>query len=180
MAEAPGLRNSLNKTDLDVENSTPNGGPISYGDLDNNFVHKYGPRNTYLDVMTRGGNGSGDISPEGSPISDFGIEDTNLQPGNIFEISALDTISNLAGVKQGTNGGPNRFNNNRFNTVGAGDGVYTNFKASTSPTSPSPSKGVPLKTKDGEDSKSLLNAYSSENTYIEYINKFKTENNDKV
>ena len=40
MAEAPGLINSLNKTDLDVENSTPKGGPISYGDLDNNFIHK--------------------------------------------------------------------------------------------------------------------------------------------
>tara|TARA_B100001094_G_scaffold327939_1_gene387260 strand:- start:13032 stop:13562 length:531 start_codon:yes stop_codon:yes gene_type:complete len=174
------LKNSLNKTNLDVENSNPQGGPIGYGDLDNNFVHKYSPSNTYLDIVTRGGDGSGNISPNRSPISEFGIEDTNLQPGNIFEISSLDTTSDLAGVKQGTNGGPNRFNNNRFSTVGAGDGIYTNFKASTSPTSPSPSKGVPIKTKNGKDSKSLLSAYSSENTYIESINKFKTENNDKV
>ena len=175
MAESPGLKNSLNKTSLDVENSTPNGGPLSYGDLDNNYTQKYSPSNTYLDMITRGGNGSGDNSIQSSKISDFGIEGTNLQPNNIFEQTSLDTISDLASTKLGGKGGPNRQDPNRFNTVGS-TGTYVNKRASTSPLVTSPLAGTPIETRDGKESKTELSQYSSTNTYLESMKDFKTDN----
>tara|TARA_B100000902_G_C27271275_1_gene896372 strand:- start:82 stop:1011 length:930 start_codon:yes stop_codon:yes gene_type:complete len=156
------------KTNLDVENPLVDGGPINVPVY--NHEQKYTPQNTYLD----------NFGEQRSNNSAFGIEDTTLQPGNIFEESALDVTSDLASVVNGTNGGPNRFDPNRFNTVGNGDGKYINYKASTNPATPLPSKGTPLTTKEDKESISILQAYSPTNTYLESISTYKSDNNNKI
>ena len=166
-----GLRGSFNKTNLDLENKEPLGGPINTDPVTINgveyggFSARYSPTEPY---MQEGNQKSALVSVDaGGEVTDEGI----------LKVTALDNTSDEAGVRQGGTGGPNRVAPNQFNTVG-GEGTYTNYKASTSPTTPLPSMGTPLKTRDGQDSTSELNAYTPENTYMESIIKYKSENED--
>jgi len=168
-----GLRGSFDRTNLDLENRAPLGGPINTDPVTINgvqfggFSAKYSPTEPYIQ---EGNQKSALISVDaGGEVTDEGI----------LKVTALDIASDEAGTKQGGTGGPNRVAPNQFNTVG-GEGKYTNYKASPSPTTPLPSRGTPLQTRDGEDSKSELNAYTPENTYMKAIIDYKTENNDKI
>ena len=105
MPLTPFLRNSLNQTNLDVENPQPSGGPNNFPDY--NHRHKYSPTNTYLDSSTPGGNGSGTNSLQSSVKSDFGINGTQINNNgrNIFKDGTNLDIEN-----PNPNGGPNRAN----------------------------------------------------------------------
>ena len=169
----PGLVDSFNKTNLDLENRAPLGGPINTDPVTINgveyggFSAKYSPTEPYLQ---RGGQQSALVTVDaGGDVTDEGI----------LKVTALDIASDEAGTKQGGTGGPNRIAPNQFNTVG-GEGTYTNYKASTSPTTPLPSAGEPLKTRDNKDSTTKLNAYTPDSTYMESIIKYKSENEDKI
>lgn len=106
MPLAPFLRNSLNQTSLDVENSQPLGGPNNFPNY--NHQHKYSPTNTYLDSSTPGGNGSGTNSLQSSVDSSFGINGVQLQPQNIFNQTPGGTSLDVENPNP--NGGPNRAN----------------------------------------------------------------------
>jgi hypothetical protein len=93
MPLAPHLRNSLNQTNLDVENSQPQGGPNSFPSY--NHTHKYSPSNTYLDSRQE----------EREPVSEFGINNTQIQQQNIFKNGTGLDIENPG---PGNSGGPNR------------------------------------------------------------------------
>lgn len=168
-----GLRGSFNRTNLDLENRAPLGGPINTDPVTINgveyggFSAKYSPTEPYIQD---GNQKSALVTVDaGGDVTDEGI----------LKVTALDITSDEAGTKQGGTGGPNRVAPNQFNTVG-GEGTYTNYKASTSPTTPLPSAGEPLKTRDDKDSKSKLNAYTPDSTYMESIIKYKSENEDKI
>ena len=168
-----GLRGSFNRTNLDLENRAPLGGPINTDPVTINgveyggFSAKYSPTEPYIQD---GNQKSALVTVDaGGDVTDEGI----------LKVTALDIASDEAGTKQGGTGGPNRVAPNQFNTVG-GEGTYTNYKASTSPTTPLPSAGEPLKTRDNKDSTSKLNAYTPDSTYMESIIKYKSENEDKI
>ncbi len=155
------LVDSFNKTNLDTQNPLPVGGPIN--DPLSNFETKYSATNPYLQQ----GNLTSSLV-EVEPGGDV----SNLKT---LKITALDVASDEAGVKQGGSGGPNRTNaTNQFNTVGS-DGTYQNYKASTNPLTPLPSKGEVLTTRENKPSTSELNAYTPQNTYLENMVKFKEE-----
>lgn len=103
MPLAPFLRNSLNQTNLDVENPQPAGGPNNFPIY--NHQHTYSPTNTYINVSTPGGNGSGVNSLQSSVNSDFGIINTQVQPQNIFKEGTNLDLENPDPL-----GGPNRHN----------------------------------------------------------------------
>ena len=168
-----GLRGSFNRTNLDLENRAPLGGPINTDPVTINgveyggFSAKYSPTEPYIQD---GNQKSALVTVDaGGDVTDEGI----------LKVTALDIASDEAGTKQGGTGGPNRVAPNQFNTVG-GEGTYPNYKAATSPTTPLPSAGEPLKTRDNKDSKSKLNAYTPDSTYMESIIKYKSENEDKI
>ena len=169
----PGLVDSFNKTNLDLENRAPLGGPINTDPVTINgveyggFSAKYSPTEPYLQ---RGGQQSALVTVDaGGDVTDEGI----------LKVTALDIASDEAGTKQGGTGGPNRIAPNQFNTVG-GEGTYTNYKATTSPVSPLPSMGTPLKTRDHKDSTSKFNANTPDITFMDYIIKYNPENDDKI
>jgi len=100
-----GLRFSHRHSNLDVESTTPQGGPQNFPDY--NHEHQYTPYNTYLNYSTPGGAGTGIHSDRSSQISDFGIDNDQIQPQNIFKDGTGLDIEN-----PGPNniGGPNRAN----------------------------------------------------------------------
>lgn len=82
-----GVQRSFVSSSLDLENSSPNGGP-NHAPL-NGHTQVYTPKNTYLD------------SPEGQLRSN----DSPAERNN-FTTSALDIERTSAGVRQGGKGGP--------------------------------------------------------------------------
>ena len=121
MPLAPYLRNSLNKTNLDVQSPSPQGGPNSFPAY--NHDQKYSPNNTYLNQSTAGGNGSGNHSAQSSQISSFGITGTQVNPTkNIFKNETSLDIENPLPT-----GGPNRANAGAHNIP---SGQYTNIGTS--------------------------------------------------
>ena len=112
------LKNSLDQTNLDIENPFPNGGPNNFPQY--NHSQKYSPTNTHLDIVTYGGNGSGTNSPEASEKSDFGIVGDQVNSTkNIFKDgTSLDVENSLP------DGGPNRNNAGAYNIP---TGQYTNI-----------------------------------------------------
>ena len=116
MPLAPFLKNSLNQTNLDVENPQPSGGPNNFPDY--NHRHKYSPTNTYLDSSTPGGNGSGTNSLQSSVKSNFGINGNHVNNNgrNIFKDGTNLDIENPNPI-----GGPNRNNAGASNIP---DGFY--------------------------------------------------------
>tara|TARA_B100000963_G_scaffold357923_2_gene381257 strand:- start:2105 stop:2521 length:417 start_codon:yes stop_codon:yes gene_type:complete len=97
------LKNSFDKTNLDVESKDILGGPNSFPDY--NHHQKYSPSKTYLDTH----------QSERSVTSDFGIAGDEVLPQSIFSKTELD-IENSNPI-----GGPNRINAGDSNT---GGGIY--------------------------------------------------------
>ena len=148
--------NQINK------NQSLDGTPIDGGTTNNpssNFIQRYNAENAYY-------------------TTNEGVVRANISTNDLVsstKITALDVEDSSAGVKQGGSGGPNRTNaTNQFNTVGS-DGTYQNYKASTNPLTPLPSKGEVLTTREDKPSTSELNAYTPQNTYLESMVKFKEE-----
>jgi|19_taG_2_1085344.scaffolds.fasta_scaffold43538_2 hypothetical protein len=77
------LINRFNKTNLDLENPAPAGGPIN--DPQSNYTHKYTNKDKYLD----------NFSVSSSPNSIFGTEGENIQEKSSFEKTNLDLERNL-------------------------------------------------------------------------------------
>ncbi len=100
-----GLKYSHRQSNLDVESTTPQGGPQNFPGY--NHQHKYTPHDTYLNHSTPGGNGSGIYSDRANPESSFGTIDDQLQPQNIFKDNTSLDIENPG---PGNSGGPNRAN----------------------------------------------------------------------
>ena len=87
------LKDKFDKTNFDLENPKPHGGPNS--SPDHNHYQKYTPNKTYLDSR----------QSAASPKSDFGIEGNQIQnPVNIFSKTNLD-LENPSPL-----GGPNNTN----------------------------------------------------------------------
>tara|TARA_R100001443_G_scaffold117295_2_gene141159 strand:- start:1995 stop:2582 length:588 start_codon:yes stop_codon:yes gene_type:complete len=168
-----GLRGSFNRTNLDLENKQPLGGPINTNPITVNgveyagFTAKYSPTEPYIQD---GNQKSALVTVEpGGDVSDLGT----------LKVTALDIASDEAGTKQGGTGGPNRTNaTNQYNTVGS-DGSYqlTQYPSTRNNFTTTPSNGTPLKNLEGKDvEKQTLQAYSPTNTYMDYI----VEQNSKL
>lgn len=110
MARAPQnpfhLINSLDKTNLDVNDPSPDGGPNNFPDY--NHLQKYSPSNTYLDTH----------EAAASPNSDFGVDNQTLLSNNIFKNGTSLDVENSS-----PDGGPNRTNAGTGNIP---NGNYTN------------------------------------------------------
>jgi|TARA_R100000541_G_scaffold12308_4_gene20684 hypothetical protein len=174
--ERTSLKDSFNQTNLDLENKSPLGGPINTDPVTINgveyggFTTKYSSTEPY---MQEGNQKSALVSvDQGGDVTDLGT----------LKVTALDVASNEAGVKQGATGGPNRIAPNQFNTVGS-DGTYqlTQYPSTRNNLTPLPSNGTPLKDLEGKDIPNQeLQSYSSTNTYLDSVVKFKDENNNKI
>ena len=105
------LRLSFHETNLDLEDSSPLGGPIS--DPTSGFLHTYTPTNTYL---------NSELASK--------VKGTSKNE-NSFKVTGLDLENSQAGTKQGGNGGPNR-----TNSANIPGGTYTNKKAVNTYNSP--------------------------------------------
>jgi len=135
MPLAPFLKNSLNQTNLDVENSQPLGGPNSFPNY--NHDQKYSPSNTYLD----------NYQEAASPNSSFGINNTTINNNNIFKNG-----TNLDVENDNPNGGPNRTNSSNIPSGIYSTPIVNNTTAAT------PVGGV-LMNDNGTIYKSLLHQY---------------------
>jgi len=161
-----GLRGSFNRTNLDLENKQPLGGPINTNPITVNgveyagFTAKYSPTEPYIQD---GNQKSALVTVEpGGDVTNLGT----------LKVTALDIASDEAGVKQGATGGPNRTNaTNQYNTVGS-DGTYQlkRYPSERNNFTPSPSSGTPLKNREGKDVENqTLSAYTPDNTYMDYM-----------
>jgi hypothetical protein len=135
MPLAPFLRNSLNQTNLDVENPQPQGGPNSFPTYNHN--QKYSPSNTYLD----------NYQEAASPNSSFGINNTTINNNNIFKDGTSLDVEN-----DDPNGGPNRTNSTNIPSGIYSTPVVNNTTAAT------PIGGI-LMNGDGTVYKTLLHQY---------------------
>lgn len=131
---------SADKTNLDLTNPKPFGGPINASRYQHQ--HLYTPENTYLDKFQEAA----------SPNSNFGTEGDEVLPGSIFEKTSLD-IENPLPI-----GGPNR--TNAYNIP---NGSYTNNRSGNKF---GESVGGPLKNKEGKIINNFIQQYSSKNTYL--------------
>jgi hypothetical protein len=131
---------SGDKTNLDLTNPNPFGGPINASRYQHQ--HLYTPENTYLDKFQEAA----------SPNSNFGINGDEVQNNSIFEKTSLD-IEN-----PGPTGGPNT--TNAYNIP---NGSYTNNRSGNKF---GESVGGPLKNKKGKIVNNFLQQYSSKNTYL--------------
>ena len=131
---------SANKTDFDLTNSNPFGGPINASKYQHQ--HLYTPENTYLDKFQEAA----------SPNSNFGINGDEVQNNSIFEKTSLDMENPLP------TGGPNT--TNAYNIP---NGSYTNNRSGNKF---GESVGGPLKDKEGKIINNFLQQYSSKNTYL--------------
>ena len=146
----PGLINSFPFTGLDVEDLT------SLTNVENNpldspkpgsdnhlggFKPKYSPKKTYMDSIQ-----GSERSPESA--AQF----------NNFKTSGLDLESDIAGVRQGGSGGPNRTNSiqskNSFQS-----GQYTTIRAG--------GPGYKGSNAGGEVIKQTLHQYTPQSTYLD-------------
>tara|TARA_Y100001972_G_scaffold56560_1_gene69569 strand:- start:14266 stop:14751 length:486 start_codon:yes stop_codon:yes gene_type:complete len=132
---SPNPTYGLDKTNLDVENPLPEGGPKNFPEY--NHIQKYSPNNTYLDSR----------QDKREPKSDFGINNTEIEPQNIFKNhTSLDLEHSFP------NGGPNR------NNAGAGNITSGVYQTTTT-------TGV-LKDLNGNVVNNTLHQYSPNNKYI--------------
>ena len=131
---------SADKTNLDLTNPKPFGGPINASRYQHQ--HLYTPENTYLDKFQEAA----------SPNSAFGINGEEVQDNSIFEKTSLDIENPLP------TGGPNR--TNAYNIP---NGSYTNNRSGNKF---GESVGGPLKDQKGKIINNFLQQYSSKNTYL--------------
>ena len=108
MPLSPHLYQSLNKTNLDVENPNPNGGPNHFPGYQHR--QKWSPSNPYLKSH----------QSSADPNSDFGINGTQVNNNgkNVFKDGTSLDIENPSPL-----GGPNRSNAGARNIP---SGQYTN------------------------------------------------------
>ena len=126
---------SGDKTNLDLTNPTPFGGPINASRYQHQ--HLYTPENTYLDKF----------SEFASPNSAFGTKGDEVLPGSIFEKTSLDIENPLP------TGGPNR-----TNATNIPNGNYTNNRSGNKF---GESVGGPLKDQKGKIIKGLPSSSNS-------------------
>lgn len=131
---------SADKTNLDLTNPNPFGGPIN--DSRYQHQHLYTPQNTYLKKFQEAA----------SPNSAFGTEGDEVLPGSVFEKTSLD-IENPLPI-----GGPNR-----TNATNIPNGSYTNNRSGNKF---GESVGGPLKDQKGKIINNFIQQYSSKNTYL--------------
>lgn len=131
---------SGDKTNLDLTNPTPFGGPINASRY--RHQHLYTPENTYLDKFQEAA----------SPNSAFGTKGDEVLPGSVFEKTSLD-IENPLPI-----GGPNR-----TNSTNIPNGNYTNNRSGNKF---GESVGGPLKDQKGKIINNFLQQYSSKKTYL--------------
>mgnify|MGYP006418753235 CR=1 FL=1 len=170
------LIDSFNQTNLDTQNPEPEGGPIN--DLvvvvdgmvaGSGFEQTYSKENPYLQDS---------ITSQNSILYKNGATPADSE-SPALKVTALDVESSEAGVKQGTEGGPNRTNAvNRKGTVGS-DGMYTLQNASTNPLTPTPG-GEPLKNRENQEIIQQLNAYTPQSTYMERMVTLRDEAKNKL
>jgi len=154
ISNLPGLRHSFNRTNLDLENPNPSGGPIN--DPKSNYTHKYSGKlgKTYLDQF----------QGARSNNSSFGIEGTDIKSKSVFEKTGLDVENPNAGTKQGGTGGPNRTNssnipNGQYINIGTNNLFGFKFKNHL---------GV-LYNKEGTPVITKLHQYTPKNTYMSLL-----------
>ena len=131
---------SADKTNLDLTNPNPFGGPINSSRY--NHQHLYTPNNSYLDKF----------SEAASPNSAFGTKGDEILPGSIFEKTSLDIENPLP------TGGPNR-----TNATNIPNGSYTNNRSGNKF---GESVGGPLKDQKGKIINNFIQQYSTKNTYL--------------
>ena len=134
---------SGDKTNLDLTNPNPFGGPINSPRY--NHQHLYTPNNSYLDKF----------SEAASPNSAFGTKGDEVLPGSIFEKTSLDIENPLP------TGGPNR-----TNATNIPNGSYTNNRSGNKF---GESVGGPLKNKEGKIINNFIQQYSTQNTYLDSL-----------
>lgn len=134
---------SGDKTNLDLTNPLPFGGPINASRY--NHQHLYTPENSYLDKFHEAA----------SPNSAFGTKGDEVLPGSIFEKTSLD-IENPLPI-----GGPNR-----TNATNIPNGSYTNNRSGNKF---GESVGGPLMDQKGKIINNFIQQYSTQNTYLDSL-----------
>ena len=134
---------SADKTNLDLTNPNPFGGPINASRY--NHQHLYTPENSYLDKFHEAA----------SPNSAFGTKGDEVLPGSIFEKTSLD-IENPLPI-----GGPNR-----TNATNIPNGSYTNNRSGNKF---GESVGGPLMDQKGKIINNFIQQYSTQNTYLDSL-----------
>ena len=132
---------SADKTNLDLTNPSPFGGPINASRYQHQ--HLYTPQNTYLDKFHEAA----------SPNSAFGTEGDKVLPGSVFEKTSLD-IENPLPI-----GGPNR--TNAYNIP---NGIYTNNRSGNKY---GESTGGPLMDKEDKIVNNQVQKYTPKNSYLD-------------
>tara|TARA_R110001592_G_scaffold129132_2_gene341453 strand:+ start:5712 stop:6284 length:573 start_codon:yes stop_codon:yes gene_type:complete len=170
------LIDSFNQTNLDTQNPEPNGGPINDPvvvvdgmSASPGFTQTYSKDNPYLQDSR---------TTQNSILYENGATPSDSE-SPALKITALDIESPEAGVRQGSEGGPNRTNAvNRKGTVGS-DGTYILQNASTNPFTPTPG-GEPLKNKEGKEIIQQLNRYTPQDTYMKRMVDIRDKGEDKI
>ena len=140
------LQQIFDKTSLDLEHPSPEGGPIHAPTY--NFFHENTSQNPYYIPGT-----------------------TTTELVDSLKITSLDVEESEAGTAQGGEGGPMRTNSgNRLGTVGD-DGRYIVKGSSPNPLSPTPG-GKPLEGRNGVQ-EFTLNAYTPHETYMQSVVTYK-------
>ncbi len=162
------LKDSFNQTNLDTQDPMPAGGPINDPVVVINgmaagsgFSQVYSKENPYLQDS---------ITNQNSILYKNGLTPADSE-SPALKVTALDVESSEAGVKQGTEGGPNRISVNRLSTVGQ-DGTYQikQYPSTKNNLTPNPSSGTPLQNKEGKDvPNQVVQAYTPQNTYMDYM-----------
>jgi|TARA_R110001583_G_scaffold123613_1_gene275057 hypothetical protein len=140
----PILRNTFDKTSLDLTNQKPLGGPIS--DPASGFNQTYTPTNKYL----------------GSKEGNIKNSNSNLQDS--FKVTGLDVENTQARTKQGGQGGPNRTNSTNIPT-----GQYQNKRSSNMFGFKFSNANIDIKNKEGKVVTTQLQQYSPKASYMDSL-----------
>ena len=137
------LRLSFHETNLDLEDSSPLGGPIS--DPTSGFLHTYTPTNTYL---------NSELASK--------VKGTSKNE-NSFKVTGLDLENSQAGTKQGGNGGPNRTN------PSIPTGQYQNKRSSNMFGFKFSNANIDIKNKEGKVVTTKLQQYTPKASYMDSL-----------
>ena len=137
------LRFSFHETNLDLEDSSPLGGPI--GDPSSGFIHTYTPKNTYL---------NSELASK--------VKGTSKNE-NSFKVTGLDLENSQAGTKQGGNGGPNRTN------PSIPTGQYQNKRSSNMFGFKFSNANIDIKNKEGKVVTTQLQQYTPKASYMDSL-----------
>tara|TARA_R110002012_G_scaffold58771_2_gene152845 strand:+ start:177 stop:632 length:456 start_codon:yes stop_codon:yes gene_type:complete len=135
------LRLSFHETNLDLEDSSPLGGPTS--DPSSGFFHTYTPTNTYL---------NSELASK--------VKGTSKNE-NSFKTTGLDLENPQAGTKQGGNRGPNRTN------PSIPMGQYQNKRSSNMFGFKFSNANIDIKNKEGKVVTTQLQQYTPKASYMD-------------